>query len=76
VRRLREELDPDEQTLLVLRIDRDMAWDEIAEVIHGPGADPRERTRQTASLRKRFERTKDRLRALVEQDPTLAASRS
>jgi len=74
VRRLREQLDPEEQLLLVLRIDRDMAWDEIADVIHGPSDDAKERSRRTASLRKRFERTKDRLRALVQRDPSLLAT--
>jgi RNA polymerase sigma-70 factor (ECF subfamily) len=74
VRRLREQLDPDEQLLLVLRIDRDLAWDEIADVIHGQCDDAKERTRRAASLRKRFERTKDRLRALVARDPSLRAT--
>ena len=36
VSRLRESLDPDEQTLLVLRIDRQMSWNEIA-VVMGEG---------------------------------------
>jgi RNA polymerase sigma-70 factor (ECF subfamily) len=53
--RLREQLDPDDRVLLVLRVDRDMAWKEIAQVL-----DVREET-----LRKRFERIKDRLRELA-----------
>jgi RNA polymerase sigma-70 factor (ECF subfamily) len=75
VRRLREKLEPDDQTLLVLRVDREMAWDEIAEILFA-GTDERERVKNAASLRKRFERIKDRLRALVAEDPTLRATPS
>jgi len=51
---MREALTPDEQTLLVLRIDRGMSWAEIAVVL--------EETKEDA-LRKRFERLKEKLRA-------------
>jgi RNA polymerase sigma-70 factor (ECF subfamily) len=50
---LRAELDPDDQTLLILRVDRGFTWPEIAEII-GDG--------NAAALRKRFERIKDRIR--------------
>jgi RNA polymerase sigma-70 factor, ECF subfamily len=49
---LRALLDPEDQTLLILRIDRDLSWHEIAAILDDP---------ETA-LRKRFERLKDRLR--------------
>lgn len=52
---LRAALTPEEQTLLVLRVDRDLPWAEVAEVL---GVDE-------ATLRKRFERTKERLRRLA-----------
>jgi RNA polymerase sigma-70 factor, ECF subfamily len=61
VRALRESLAPDDQMLLILRIDRAMSWSEIALVMGG-GDDP---VRAAAALRKRFERIKDRLRALA-----------
>jgi RNA polymerase sigma-70 factor, ECF subfamily len=56
VRRLRESLDAEEQTLLILRVDRGLAWSDVAQIM----GDANE-----AALRKRFERTKDRLRNLA-----------
>ena len=56
-RALRDSLEPDDRALLVLRVDRQMAWDEIAEVLDGePSA------KRAAALRKRFERIKRTLR--------------
>jgi RNA polymerase sigma-70 factor (ECF subfamily) len=57
---LRAALDEDERTLLVLRVDRRMPWRDIARVMAEDGDDPE---RLSASLRKRFERVKERLRA-------------
>jgi RNA polymerase sigma-70 factor (ECF subfamily) len=54
---LRASLDPEEQTLLVLRVDRGLAWEEIAHVLADGDAAP-----STAALRKRFERLKEKLR--------------
>lgn len=62
---LRASLSPAEQTLLVLRLDRRMSWDEIAEVL---GASSRA---TPATLRKRFERLKARLRTLAEREGLL-----
>jgi RNA polymerase sigma-70 factor (ECF subfamily) len=53
---LRASLTPEEQTLLVLRIDKELSWDEIATVLSTDGAPV-----QAAALRKRFERLKERL---------------
>ncbi len=58
---IREALDPDDQTLLILRIDRNMAWNDIADVMHD-GDDERSTAQRAAALRKRFERLKERLR--------------
>ncbi|MBL8951095.1 MAG: sigma-70 family RNA polymerase sigma factor [Myxococcaceae bacterium] len=49
-RSLRETLSPDDRALLVLRVDRDLPWEDVARVL-GDGATP-------AALRKRFERIK------------------
>jgi RNA polymerase sigma-70 factor (ECF subfamily) len=57
---LRAELSDEEQTLLVLRIDQGLAWEEIAEVLSTAEARP-----DTAMLRKRFERLKERLAKLA-----------
>ena len=56
LRRLRELLPPDDHTLLVLRLDREMAWEEIAAVLSASGEDV-----TAPALRKRYERLKDRL---------------
>ena len=55
VARLREQLAVDEQTLLYLRVDQDLAWGEVATIMRV----------DAAVLRKRFERVKDKLRALA-----------
>ena len=55
--RVRAELDPDDHMLLGLRLDREMAWNDIAAVLGG----------NAAALRKRFERLKEKLRALVKE---------
>jgi RNA polymerase sigma-70 factor (ECF subfamily) len=69
--RLREQLSPDEQALLTLRIDRGLEWRDLAQVLADHELDGGELTRAAASLRKRFERLKERLRTLAaeEQNP-------
>ena len=69
--RLREQLSPDEQTLLTLRVDRGLEWREIARVLADASDDePTDDAlgREAAALRKRFERLKERLRRLVAED--------
>lgn len=61
--RVRDGLDPDDHMLLGLRLDRKMAWTDIARVL-GTG-DPQQVTREAAALRQRFARLKKRLRELV-----------
>ena len=70
VQRLREKLTPDEQTLLTLRLDRDLEWREIARVLADSEDEPSEEdiTRDAAALRKRFERLKENLRKLAAED--------
>lgn len=62
---IRGELDEEEQTLLVLRVDKDLSWREIAQVLCGEDAPAAEIERKGATLRKQFERVKERLRALA-----------
>jgi RNA polymerase sigma-70 factor, ECF subfamily len=57
VQKLREELTLDEQTLLILRIDRGLEWEEVADAV---GV-------ESATLRKRFERVKEKLRDLAKE---------
>ncbi len=63
VAELRRELDPEDQTLFILRLNRKMSWNEIASIMGAEGElDDTERKRQAARLRKRFERAKEILR--------------
>jgi RNA polymerase sigma-70 factor (ECF subfamily) len=59
---LRESLAPEEQTLLILRVDKAMPWEDVAEVTraNGEAATP-------AALRERFERLKEKLRRLARE---------
>jgi RNA polymerase sigma-70 factor (ECF subfamily) len=61
VARLREQLAPAEQSLLVLRIDRELSWTEVAEVMSTP-----EERLDPHTVAKRFQRVKDKLRQLAE----------
>lgn len=62
---IRRELAEEDQQLLVLRVDRDLAWRDIALVMLGQDASDDELVRKTAALRKQFERVKEQLRALA-----------
>jgi RNA polymerase sigma-70 factor (ECF subfamily) len=64
---IRRSLDDDDQTLLVLRVDRDLAWRDIAIVLLGEDAATEEVTKKAATLRKQFERVKERLRTLASE---------
>jgi RNA polymerase sigma-70 factor (ECF subfamily) len=57
---LRDTLDLDEQTLLTLRLDERLAWEEIAEIMSS-GGEPVE----AGAVRKRFERLKAKLGELA-----------
>jgi RNA polymerase sigma-70 factor (ECF subfamily) len=64
--RLRAALDPEERTLLILRLDRELSWAEVAEVLTRDG-DPVD----AAAVRKRFERVKDKLGKLAKDEGLL-----
>jgi len=76
--RLRRTLDEDEQTLLILRVDRGLSWAEVAEVLaaedglepQGGGAAGASRPDE-AALRKRFERLKDKLARAAKEEGLL-----
>ena len=65
LRALRDALDPDDHALLVLRLDRRMAWKDIARALADPADGDADLDRRAAALRKRFERAKDQLRSLA-----------
>jgi RNA polymerase sigma-70 factor (ECF subfamily) len=60
--KLRRSLTTEEQSLLVLRIDQGLPWNEIAEVLELDG-----RPVEPATLMKRFERLKERLARLARE---------
>jgi len=71
ITRLREALDPDERMLLTLRVDRGLGWRELAAVLSDEPVAERDLARQSATLRKRFERIKERLRAAAAREGLL-----
>jgi RNA polymerase sigma-70 factor (ECF subfamily) len=78
IAQLRDALPPDDQMLLVLRVERELSWNELATVLRGEDEEPLEGDalkREAARLRKRFQLVKDELRergraeGLLENDP-------
>jgi RNA polymerase sigma-70 factor (ECF subfamily) len=65
VAQLRDELPPEDRELLVLRVDRALAWEDIAlAFVDDPErCTEAERSRESARLRKRFQLVKKRLAA-------------
>jgi len=59
---LRDELPLDERSLLVLRVGRNLAWDEVSAVLAAEGQEV-----SSAALRKRFERLKSKLANLARE---------
>jgi RNA polymerase sigma-70 factor (ECF subfamily) len=66
IRRLREELPEEDQTLLILRVDRELSWQELAAVFLGDceNTAPEVLARESARLRKRFQLVKQRLQTM------------
>jgi RNA polymerase sigma-70 factor, ECF subfamily len=64
---LRASLAPDEQELLMLRVDRGLAWNDLALVMADGDAPPAGDAlkRASARLRKRFQAVKDKLREMA-----------
>jgi RNA polymerase sigma-70 factor (ECF subfamily) len=60
--KLRESLKPDEQTLLILRVDKGLSWKEIAQIL------AEDTPPDVGALRKRFERLKERLVRMAEKE--------
>jgi RNA polymerase sigma-70 factor (ECF subfamily) len=67
MRALRERLPIEDQTLLILFVDRNLPWREIVLIMHDgeKPLDERELGRESARLRKRFERVKSDLKAMA-----------
>jgi RNA polymerase sigma-70 factor (ECF subfamily) len=66
--RLRDRLSDDEQDLLILRVDRDLSWREVAyAMLTEEPADDEQLKRLEVTLRQRFADVKQRLRRLAEE---------
>lgn len=63
LRLVREALPPEDQALLILRVDRDLPWLDLARVFLGEDTSPSPEAlaRESARLRKRFQLVKKRL---------------
>lgn len=75
--RLREKLSPEDQALLVLRVDRQLSWNDIAQVMTeeaGEDVSEAELERASARMRQRFQKLKDRLRVLAQEHGLLDAA--
>jgi len=71
MRALRDRLTSDEQTLLMLHVDRGLTFPELAEVLHGAPLDKTLLDRETPRIRKQFERIKRKLRQLAIEEGIL-----
>jgi RNA polymerase sigma-70 factor (ECF subfamily) len=73
-RSLRERLDPQEQRLLVLRVEQRLPWPEVVQMMSEPGESMtcEMRTRKATAMRQQFQRIKTRLRSLAIAEGLLA----
>ena len=77
LRRLRAMLSDEDREILVLRVERDLSWDEVARVFAGEAAEPPVLRREAARLRKRFQAIRERVaHARVASGPASVAPRS
>src|SRR5262249_9574713 len=69
--RIRATLAPEDEALLVLRVDRQLDWNELARVLSGE-LDDDALKRESARLRKRFQLLKERLMELGRREGLVA----
>ncbi|MFT3764739.1 MAG: sigma-70 family RNA polymerase sigma factor [Minicystis sp.] len=74
---LRDALPPEDQMLLMLRVDRQLAWNNLAVVLADGAAPASEEAqkREAARLRKRFQILKDKLREMGKREGLLGDDR-
>ncbi len=72
IRRLRDELPPEDQLVLVLRVDKDMEWRDVAMALADEDLDEAALVREAARLRKRLQLATTRLRELATERGLLA----
>jgi RNA polymerase sigma-70 factor (ECF subfamily) len=67
---LRESLDPDDRMLIILRLNRELSWSDVARVmLAAEDPPPEEIDRAAIGLRKRWQRLKQELRRELERKP-------
>ena len=71
IQTIRERLDPDDQMLLVLRVDKGMQFRELALVMNDGDLPDGRMDEETARLRKRFERVKTQIREIARAEGLL-----
>lgn len=65
-KRLREQLEPQDRLVLMLRVDRGMPWEDIVQILaHDTQFAKADLRRAASALRQRFQRVKTRLHALA-----------
>jgi len=77
VAQLRDSLPPDDQTLLLLRINRKLGWKEIAQVMvyEGKVVSDAMVEKEAVRLRKRYQLAKDRLRRMAQEQGLVGPDR-
>ncbi|MCH9687524.1 MAG: sigma-70 family RNA polymerase sigma factor [Deltaproteobacteria bacterium] len=65
LRKILDMLPPEDRVLFVLRLDREMSWNEIASVLTDDSDDEVDVVREASRLRKRFERVKAKVATQV-----------
>lgn len=71
--RLRDKLDPEDQALLILRVDRNLSWNDIARVmVEDAELDAEDLARISARQRKRFQTIKETLRRYAMEEGLLS----
>ncbi len=71
---LRDSLSDEDRMLLLLRVDRELSWNEVAAVLTGEEAaalDERTCMKEASRLRKRYQLVKDRLREMAKREGLL-----
>jgi RNA polymerase sigma factor (sigma-70 family) len=71
-RLIREELGEEDRDIVTLRVDRKLGWKEVARVmLDQPDPSPSDIRRESRRVRKRFERAKEKIREIAEENDLL-----
>jgi RNA polymerase sigma-70 factor (ECF subfamily) len=77
MRELRESLSEEDQSLLMLRVDRKLSWKDLAVALSdGKEMNEAELAKKASNLRQSFQKVKNRLRSLAEEEGLLSDNSS